>query len=134
MRLGAVVELLTSCSGHVLLAYMSPEELQRGSEVVASTDEQADASAQRNPQSVRDRGYEMKLSARTDGITDIGYPIRGLDRRVIAAMTVPYLRVLDKSLPTTIQQTRQLLAETARKVSEAMGSSGDVTAPLLREA
>ncbi len=65
----------------------------------------------------------MKPSARTAGITDIGYPIHGLDKRVVAALTIPYLGVLDHSLPTTVEQTRKLLSGAAGRISEALGST-----------
>ena len=123
MRLGAVVDLLTSCSGHVLLAYMSADELQAVLKLLPKPMNKPTPKLREILNRVRKQGYEIKPSARTDGITDLGYPICGLDGRVIAAMTVPYLRALDNSLPTNIQQTRRLLADTARKVSEAMGSS-----------
>jgi DNA-binding IclR family transcriptional regulator len=124
MRLGAVVDLATSCSGHLLMAYLSPEELNAVLRLLPRPMSKPTPKLSASLNRVRKLGYEMKPSARTDGITDIGYPIRGLDGRVIAALTVPYLRVLDNSLPTTIPQTRQLLAEAVRKISEAMGSSG----------
>jgi DNA-binding IclR family transcriptional regulator len=123
MRLGAVVDLLTSCSGHVLLAFTPPEELN---EVLMSLPRPMKKPTPRLSailESVRERGYEMKASARTAGITDIGYPIRGLDKRVIAALTIPYLGVLDHSLPTTVEQTRLLLSRAARRISEALGST-----------
>jgi DNA-binding IclR family transcriptional regulator len=123
MRLGAQVDLLTSCSGHVLLAFTPRDEL---AEVLMSLPRPL-----KKPtpglavilDRVRERGYEMKPSARTDGIIDIGFPIRGLDQRVMAALTVPYLAALDKSLPTTVEQTRQLLGKAARRISEALGST-----------
>jgi DNA-binding IclR family transcriptional regulator len=124
MRLGAVVDLLTSCSGHVLLAFMTAEELRPVLKLLPRPMNKPTAALSGILDRVRKQGYEMKPSARTDGITDISYPIRGLDGRVIAALTVPYLRVLDNSLPATVQQTRRLLAESARKLSEAVGSSG----------
>jgi DNA-binding IclR family transcriptional regulator len=123
MRLGAVVDLLTSCSGHVLLAFMTAEELRAVLKLLPRPKSKPTATLSGILDRVRQQGYEMKPSARTDGITDISYPIRGLDGRVIAALTVPYLRVLDNSLPATVPQTRRLLAESARKLSEAVGSS-----------
>ncbi len=123
MRLGADVDLLTSCSGHVLLAFTPPEELTAILMSLPRPMKKLTAQLSAILERVRERGYEMKPSARTDGITDIGYPIRGLDRRVIAALTIPYLGALDNSLPTSIEQTRQLLSRTARKISEALGST-----------
>ena len=123
MRLGAVVDLLTSCSGHLLLAFLPPDELNAVLKLLPRPMKKPTPQLSAILARVRKQGFEMKPSARTDGITDIGSPIRGLDGRVIAALTVPYLRVLDNSLPTTVAQTRRLVAETARKISETIGSS-----------
>jgi DNA-binding IclR family transcriptional regulator len=57
----------------------------------------------------------------TAGVTDISYPIRGFDGKVMAALTVPYLHVLDNSLPTTVERTRKLLEDCARRISQALG-------------
>jgi DNA-binding IclR family transcriptional regulator len=57
----------------------------------------------------------------TAGVTDIGCPIFGFDGKVVAALTVPYLRVLDNSVPTTIEQTRQHIQQATRRISQALG-------------
>ena len=54
-------------------------------------------------------------------MTDISYPVRGFDGKVVAALTIPYLHVLDNSLPTTVEQTRRLLEEAARRISQSLG-------------
>jgi DNA-binding IclR family transcriptional regulator len=123
MRLGAIVDLLTSCSGHVLLAFTPPEELDEVLTSLPRPMKKPTSQLSAILKKVRERGYEMKPSARTAGITDIGYPIHGLDKRVVAALTIPYLGVLDHSLPTNIEQTRKLLCGAAGRISEALGST-----------
>jgi DNA-binding IclR family transcriptional regulator len=54
-------------------------------------------------------------------VTDISYPIRGFDGKVAAALTVPYLHALDDSLPTSVEQTRRLLDDAARRISHSLG-------------
>jgi hypothetical protein len=70
---------------------------------------------------VRKRGYEMHKSPVTAGVTDLSYPIRGFDDRVVAALTIPYLHALDDSLPTTVEQTRKLLEGATRRISQSLG-------------
>jgi DNA-binding IclR family transcriptional regulator len=70
---------------------------------------------------IRKRNYEVQPSPMTAGVTDISYPIRGFDGKVVAALTVPYLHVFDNSLPTTVEQTRRLLEQAARRISHALG-------------
>jgi DNA-binding IclR family transcriptional regulator len=72
---------------------------------------------------VRKRGYEIHTSPITAGVTDLSYPIRGFDEKVVAALTVPYLHALDNSLPTSVEKTRRLLEEAARRISQSLGAT-----------
>ena len=121
VRLGAVIELADSCSGHVLLAHLEPDartallgSLPRPRGVTRS---RLDAIIER----IRKRGFELQKSPLTAGVTDISYPIRGFDGHVVAALTVPYLHAFDDSLPTSVEQTRKLLEDAARRISRSLG-------------
>ena len=70
---------------------------------------------------VRKRGYEIHPSPITAGVTDIGYPIHGFDGKVLAALTIPYLHVLDNPLPTNVNETRRLIDDAARRISRNLG-------------
>jgi len=70
---------------------------------------------------IRRQGHAVQASAITAGVTDISYPVRGFDGRVLAALTVPYLHVLDNSVPTTVEQTRRAVDAAARRISQALG-------------
>jgi DNA-binding IclR family transcriptional regulator len=115
LRPGASVALVNSCSGHVLLAFGEPQ-------LSGALARQFPRYEQRLA-SVRRRGYETLTSARTAGVTDVSYPVFGFDGRVLAALTVPYLTLIDGSAPTTLQQTRKLLGLAARKLSQGLGFS-----------
>lgn len=116
VRMGAVIDLDTSCSGHVLLAHLPPEERDRAIPR-GKANKRLFAALDR----VRKRGYELHRSTITAGVTDIGYPIRGFDGSVVAALTIPYLHALDDSLPTTVEQTRQQIEKAARRISQSLG-------------
>ncbi len=121
VRLGAALKLLTSCSGHVLLAHLRPDDLNELLESIPTPWGMSRAKLLRTLAQTRKRGYEIQPSPITSGVTDISYPVRGYDGEVVAALTVPYLHVHDKSLPTTVEQTRRLLEDAARRVSRALG-------------
>jgi DNA-binding IclR family transcriptional regulator len=121
MRLGAIIDLLTSCSGHVLLAFASPEELGATLKRLPRPMRELSPNLQSTLDRVRRQGYEIQPSARTVGVTDISYPIHGFEGGAVAALTVPYLMVVDNSLPTDLEQTRGLLSQAARKISQALG-------------
>jgi DNA-binding IclR family transcriptional regulator len=121
VRLGAVIELVSSCSGHVLLAHLHPAEREH---LLRSTPRPRGTSRPKldaTLEKVRKRGYEMHPSPITAGVTDISFPIRGFDGQVVAALTIPYLHVLDDSLPTSVEETRRLLANAAGQISRSLG-------------
>jgi len=121
VRLGATIELVASCSGHVLLAHLDPEDREQLLRSAPRPRGMSRSKVEAVLEKVRKRGYEIHPSPITAGVTDISYPIRGFDGKVMAALTVPYLHVLDKSLPTTVDETRRLIEEAARQISKSLG-------------
>jgi DNA-binding IclR family transcriptional regulator len=113
VRLGAVIDLGSSCSGQVLLAHMEPDALGKVRPKLAAT-----------LKKIAKRGFEIHPSPITPGVTDISYPVRGFDGKVVAALTIPYLHALDNSLPTTVDKTRRLLEDAARRISKTLGWAG----------
>jgi DNA-binding IclR family transcriptional regulator len=123
LRAGADVDLVRSCSGHVLLAYAAshlyPGILRQLPRPMAWPIEKLE----RRLAAVRRRGYEMQPSVKTAGVIDISFPIFDLNGQVAAALTVPYLRLIDATAPTTVAETRILLGKAAREISSALGWS-----------
>jgi DNA-binding IclR family transcriptional regulator len=121
VRLGSTIKLVSSCSGQILLAHMAPEDREN---LLKRIPKPWDISRPKLDQAlarIGRRGFEVQQSPITAGVTDISFPIRGFDGAVVAALTIPYLHVLDGSLPTTIEQTRKLLQEAARRISLSLG-------------
>lgn len=121
VRLGATIELATSCSGRVLLAHMEPEERTAILRTLPRPSGLSRAGLEAALSRIRTRGHEVRRSPMTAGVTDITYPVRSFDGKVIAALTVPYLHVLDRSVPTSVEHTRRLLEEAARHISRSLG-------------
>jgi DNA-binding IclR family transcriptional regulator len=121
VRVGASIDLVSSCSGHVLLANLDAEHFANVTKMIPRPWKIPQKTLQKMLEQVRKRGYEMFRSPITAGVTDISCPILGFDGSVSAALTVPYLHVLDDSLPTTVEQTRTLLASTAARISRSLG-------------
>jgi len=67
------------------------------------------------------RGYETKPSSRHVGVHDISYPIFGSDGRIRAALTIPFLSVIDGTQRADLEQARRMLADAAQKVSRGLG-------------
>ena len=117
LRAGANTDLVKSCSGHVLLAFVSAHLYAAIVKQLPRPLGWPLTKLEARLALVRRRGYEMQPSARTAGVTDISYPVVGMDGGVVAALTVPYLTLIDDSAPTTIKETRELLNVAARKIS-----------------
>jgi DNA-binding IclR family transcriptional regulator len=132
VRLGATIELASSCSGQVLLAHLAPEERESALRSIPRPRGMSQSRLGSILEKIAKRGFEIQRSPMTAGVTDISYPIRGFDGKVMAALTVPYLHTLDNSLPTTVEQTRRLLEVNARRISQSLGwtrAGGHSTSP-----
>ncbi len=124
MRMGTSIDLVKSCSGHVLLAFESPE---RREVAIGLMEESTRAAAhQLAPQLdlVRERGYEMRASGQTAGVTEMSCPVFGFDNRVVAALTIPYLVMIDGRKRPDIDQALELLRVAARDISTGIGWHG----------
>jgi len=121
LRPGAHVDLARTCSGHVLLAFAPPHQLPAILRELPRPLSWPLAKLEPRLEQVRRRGYEMQPSARTAGVTDIGFPVFWFDGDIAASLTVPYLAVIDNTAPTSINDTRDLLREAALKVSLELG-------------
>jgi DNA-binding IclR family transcriptional regulator len=121
VRAGANVDLSQSCSGHVLLAFAEPHVYEVILKQLPRPLAFPMSRLVKRLAQVRKRGYEMQSSFRTAGVTDISYPIFSFDGRMTAALTVPYLTLIDRSAPATVEQTRVLLSKAAARISAALG-------------
>lgn len=122
LKVGAPVDLLKSCSGHVVLAFSS--ETQRESMITAI--ENAGSRANRKGVAemvarVNAQGFEMLSSPVTHGVTDMGYPVFGFDGTLAASLTVPFLELIDGSQKLALDASRLRLAKAAKDISAEMG-------------
>lgn len=109
VRAGADIALETTCSGHVLLAFSD--------EIVADPELAATLAK------VRGRGFEMMKSARTLGVTDISFPVFGFDGHLAAALTVPFLKLIDGSQTVDREAARTQLAAAAADITAGLGAA-----------
>ena len=111
VRVGSELDLETTCSGHVLLAFGVP--LTRSAVEPGVPDKRVEAILN----AVRQRGYERMESARTLGVTDISYPVFDFHGQIAAALTVPFLRLIDGTQTVPLDEAQQALAETAKRIT-----------------
>lgn len=125
VRLGTQIDLLTSCSGHVLLAFM--EEDRRAILFPDGFPEDFDARFER----VRRQGYETIPSARMAAVSDMSCPVFGFDGHVVAALTIPFLAAIDDQPHVSEEEALQLLRQTAEAMSGALGWFDRADAPVV---
>jgi DNA-binding IclR family transcriptional regulator len=116
VRVGADIALETTCSGHVLLAF---DAVNDGSRVLQ---ESHSASLELTLRKIRTRGYEMMKSTRTVGVTDFSCPIFSGNGVALAALTVPFLQLIDGTQKVERDEARLVLQETCRQISEELGA------------
>lgn len=123
MRIGAIIDLATSCSGHVLLAFLERERCDSFIGDQSQLDDVEKARLRDRVAKVRKRGFEQQPSARTRGVTDVSFPIFGFDGQLMAAVTVPYLDMVQDYRTTSLAEARLALCEASRRISIKLGAS-----------
>jgi len=120
VRLGDKCNIATSCSSHVLLAYSDRATQERLLGTVQMRAGELKKLRDRLRLVAR-RGYESKPSSRHVGVHDVSCPIFGSDGRIRAALTIPFLSVIDGTQRADLEQARAMLAEAAQKISRGLG-------------
>jgi len=72
---------------------------------------------------IRDRGYEMMASMQTAGVFNLSAPVRSSDGKAIAALSIPYITVVNAPSAPDITRTIELLLATCEKLSHLAGSA-----------
>jgi DNA-binding IclR family transcriptional regulator len=135
LREGASIDLLDSCSGHVLLAFSTTEAaevMMVRAMMHRDTPIDVPALAARLPQ-VNEQGYAMRESPIVRGVTDISCPVFGFDGGLLAALTVPFLELIGGSQRMSIDGTRTALLDTARRISAALGWDATASVPAQQD-
>ncbi|WP_292636898.1 IclR family transcriptional regulator domain-containing protein, partial [Mesorhizobium sp.] len=72
---------------------------------------------------VRERGYEMMASLQTAGVFNLTAPVLGSDGRAIAALSIPYITLVNAPKAPDITRTIELLRAASEKLSQLAGSA-----------
>ncbi|MGF7008227.1 IclR family transcriptional regulator [Aminobacter sp. BE322] len=117
IRIGAHIDLLTTSSGHILLAF---QDEHSKAEAAARWDgtEKAEAREKLGPvlRAYREAGHRVGASQQMHAIEDISVPILSPDGFAIAVLTCPYIQRIDDK-QANIDQTLDLLRDVAAKLS-----------------
>ncbi|MFG6448645.1 IclR family transcriptional regulator [Roseateles sp. BYS180W] len=125
VRTGAVLGLLNTSSGHVLLAFASDAERERIIDAhimlsgglikrPAGLDDVLDE--------VRRQGYAQERSEQVFGVTNLAFPVFDRSGLPVASMVIPFLEGLGgPDRETQIQEALGLLGQTAAALSRRLG-------------
>lgn len=119
VRVGSRLGLLHTGSGHVFMAFATPEErLLMLEEQDPGHPASLTADLENRLDLVRQQGHEMMPSAQVSGVFNISVPIFGPLGTVIAALTCPYTQRLDKQGTPDMEQALNLLKQAGRELSQ----------------
>lgn len=124
IRVGSHINIFNTGSGHILLAFRSDEEREM---MIAENRRHAEESGP-PPEllsrlgEIRERGYEIMTSLQTAGVHNLSAPVLGPDGNAIAALTCPYITLVNTPGATDISQTIALVVKTAQELSALAGT------------
>jgi DNA-binding IclR family transcriptional regulator len=121
VRLGTTVDLAATCSGHVLLAFAKREILGQILPALTLPARLSGAALKTTLQTVRERGYESLANARVSGVRDISFPVFGFDGNIAAALTVPFLTLMDGTQSVDFEGMKEMLGDAAHRISQGLG-------------
>lgn len=129
LKTGAFMGLTDTSSGHILLAYQ--DEVGRARMLRSHSKVEGEMDVDPGHlfamlQEVRDAGCSMMASRQIQGVTNIAFPVHGLNHKVVAAVNVPYIERIDAAAAPTMEQVRQRQAEICARLSRQLGAGEDL--------
>ena len=131
LKVGAQVGLTDTASGYVLLAFH--DEAGRRSMLAAHQKVEGELELTRRQllttiREVAMNGYAQLQSRQIRGVTNIAFPILGASGQAIAVLNIPYIERIDKKVTPSIAAVKEMLRETAARLSLLMGYVDEVEA------
>lgn len=117
IRVGSRIGLVDTGSGHVMLAFASPEERRLMLEEQEPPERVTPALEERLKQ-VRQQGFENMQSRQIAGVNNLSVPILGPMGRVLAVLTCPYSERLDVKAAPGRDKAMEMLIGCGQEISE----------------
>jgi len=117
IRVGSRISMVNTGSGHVFLAFASPEERRIMLEDVAGADELPADFATRLAK-VREQGFETMASLQVASVTNLTVPILGPVGTILAVLTSPFTSRLDKRDAPDQRAVLDLLIAAGEEISK----------------
>lgn len=127
VRLGAQINVYDTSSGRVLAAWMPDDELEALLAVAGDTDPTRREAFLADLPKVRAAGFAENDSFTIAGVVNISAPIRDISGRVVAAMTIPYVRRLSGTTVVPLEEARASLLVMADQISRQLGAGATIS-------
>ncbi len=118
IRVGSRIGLVNTGSGHVFLAFATPEERRLMLEEQDLGPEQMPRGLEKRLEGVREQGYENMPSAQVSAVFNLSVPVFGPLGTVIAVLTCPYTQRLDKLDAPNMATVLKLLQQVGQEISQ----------------
>ncbi|WP_375574804.1 IclR family transcriptional regulator [Paracidovorax oryzae] len=124
LKIGVMLGLTDTSSGHVLLAFR--DEVERARMLAAHI--KVDGELTMDPgelfeilRQVREHGHAVMPSRQIRSVTNAAFPILGVGGQVIAALNVPYIERIDAQANPTLDEVKGIVSNIAARISTSMG-------------
>ncbi len=127
LKVGAVMGLTDTSSGHVLMAFRDVAERERMLAAHTRVEGENDvepAVLLALLDEIRANGHEIVPSRQMRGVTNVAFPVIGSGGDAIAAVNVPYLERIDKKLNPAFEDVCAMVGQMTSRLSALMGFSG----------
>lgn len=127
LKVGVMMGLTDTSSGHVLLAFR--DEVERTRMLAAHVKVEGELESDPGElfpilADVRQRGYAVMPSQQILGVTNVAFPVMGAANQVIASLNVPRIERIDQKPNPTVEQVADIVGSIAQRLSTLMGYSG----------
>ena len=125
LKTGSVMGLTDTSSGHILLAYQ--DEVGRAR--MLRNHSKVEGELDLDPgyllsllADVRRAGYSRMPSKQIQGVTNIAFPVHGMNGQVVAAVNVPYIARIDAAMTPSMEEVTRIQADICARLSQRLGA------------
>ncbi|MFD1880633.1 IclR family transcriptional regulator [Paracoccus pacificus] len=123
LRVGSHIDLFNTGSGHVLLAFSTPEQRDMMiAEYQSDSGEDPPGDLDERLARISSDGCEAMPSAQTLGVFNLSAPVLVSNGSAIAAVTIPYIPLVDTRDAPDMAECTRLVVEMCRALSEMAGT------------
>ena len=122
IRVGSHISLFDTGSGHILLAFRSPNEREMmiSEHVKSRSDAALSEDFFARLDQIRERGFLREPSPTLEGVVNITFPILDPNDEAVCTLTCPYIHRIDNSNPPGIEDIFDAFQKAAAEISHQM--------------